>query len=136
MASSFMMRLGEFTFSLDAAAYQQLRRQTDYRWPAQQRIGPLPARQFTGPGQDTISLNGTLYPQFRGGTRQVEALRQQAGHGNPLRLMDGAGRPWGQWIITRIEETLQVLFADGTPRRIHFRLELARYGQDHEGYPE
>ncbi len=131
MASSYMMRLGDYTFSLNTAAYQQLRRQTEYRWPAQQRIGRLPARQFTGPGQEILSLSGTIYPQFRGGTGQVDAMRQKAGQGQPMTLVDGAGRVRGKWVITRVEETQRVLFADGAPRRIDFRLELARYAEDH-----
>ncbi|MDE0167349.1 MAG: phage tail protein [Bryobacterales bacterium] len=45
-------------------------------------------------------------------------------------LSTGDGSIMGKWVITRIEETRRVLDADGAPRRIEFRLQLARYGED------
>lgn len=39
MADEFMMRPGDYTFTLDSAAYQTLSRRSAWRWPAQARIG-------------------------------------------------------------------------------------------------
>jgi phage protein U len=125
-----MMKLGEYTFSIDSAAYQSLSRSTEYRWQSQSRVGRLPSMQFMGPGSETISLNGTLYPPFRGGLGQLDAMRAMAGKGEPLMLTDGTGRIWQHWIIEQVEETQQVLFNDGTPRKVEFRLQLSRYGED------
>ncbi len=57
-------------------------------------------------------------------------MRQEAEKGTPLLLNDSAGRVWGQWVITRVEETQSVFYADGSPRQVEFRLKLARYGED------
>lgn len=54
----------------------------------------------------------------------------EAGRGEPLLLSEGTGRILGRWVIRQIEETRRELEADGAPRRIEFRLDLARYGED------
>ena len=59
-------------------------------------------------------------------------MRGEAGRGKPLMLTEGTGRVWGQWVITRVEETRRVFQADGTPQRIEFRLSIARYGEERE----
>jgi len=125
------MMLGSYyQFTLSTAAYQGLRRAAEHRWPAQERIGRAPARQYVGPGAETIDLEGTVYPYFRGGMGQVAGMRDIAGLGRPLRLVDGRGKNWGRWCIERIEETHTVFDGNGDPRRIDFRLTLGRYGED------
>lgn len=126
-----MMKLGsDYQFALSTAAYSQLRRSCEYRWPSQDRLGRLPARQFTGPGADTIALEGVIYPHFKGGLGQIESMRKIAGKGKALRLVDSRGAHWELWCIERIEETRSVFFANGDPRRIEFNLTLGRYGEE------
>ena len=128
--SQVQLALGTFRFSMATAAYQSLRRAAEYRWPAQERYGRAPARQFVGPGSETLELEGVVYPTHQGGVGQVASLRALAGTGEPLDLSDGLGATWGQWVIERVEETQSVFFADGRPRKVEFRLALARYGEE------
>jgi phage protein U len=131
MTDMVMMMLGAFKFKISTAAYQRLRRSTDYRWPVQERLGREPARQFVGQGNDKIDLEGVIYPQFKGGLNQVSQMRDMAGKGQPLRLMassSGKGVSWGNWCIEQIEETQETFFWDGVPRKIEFHLSLAKYG--------
>ncbi len=135
MATKTMMSLGDFRFSIDTAAYQKLQRTVEYRWPAQARVGRRPARQFVGIGDDSISLDGVIYPNYRGGLGQVEKMRTLAGKGEPLSMVSGpdetgSGRAMGKWCITRIAETQSVHFSDGSPRKQEFRLQLSHYGED------
>jgi hypothetical protein len=125
-----MMALGPYRFSIDAAAYQQLMRTTAYRWPAQERIGRRPALQFVGTGTETVSLTGAIYPHYAGGLGQIDKMRAIAAQGNPQQLVDGRGKIWGLWCIERIEETRTVLFANGDPRKVEFRIALSNYGED------
>jgi phage protein U len=125
-----MMMLGEYQFSLDTAAYQSLRRRSEYRWPSQDRLGRLPARQFVGPGSESIDIDGAIYPHYRGGLGQMTRLRDIAGKGRPQRLVDGRGISWGLWCVESIEESQTVFLGNGDPRRIDFRMVLARYGED------
>lgn len=125
-----MMTLGDFRFSLDTAAYKRLRRTVEYRWAAQERAGRRPARQFTGIGNETVELEGVIYPHYRGGLGQLEAMRALAGQGSPQILTDGTGKVWGKFCIERIEEIQTLFFGDGTPRKQEFRLSLGHYGED------
>ena len=125
-----MMALGDYRFSLATAAYQELQRTTAYRWALQPRLGRRPSRQFVGAGDETISLGGTIYPHYRGGLGQLDAMRTEAGAGRPLQLVTGTGVVLGQWVIERVEETQRFFLDDGRPRSVEFRLELAAYGED------
>ena len=130
MPSEYMLMLGDYRFSLSTAAYQEWSHSAEYRWPAAERVGRLPARQYLGPGPEEIGLSGVIYPYHKGGLGQLDAMRGEAGRGKPLLMTDGTGRVWGQWVLTRVEETRRVFQANGTPQRIEFRLQLARYGED------
>ena len=119
-----MLSLGSFQFSLNTAAYQELTRSTAYRWPAQERFGQHAARQFTGPGEDTITLTGVIYPEWRGSRDELDNLRSLAADGNPLLLVSGTGDILGRWIIEKIDEQ-QSIFADsGVARKQGFTVSL------------
>lgn len=123
------MAMGEYRFAVSAAAYEELAHTASWRWPAQERIGAPPARQYLGPGEEEISLRGTIYPAHRGGLGQIDAMRAEAGRGRPLMLIDGDGRVWGKWCITRLEQTQRLFYAAGRPRKVEFRLTLVHYGE-------
>lgn len=124
-----MMKLGRYAFSLNTAAYQELQRSGAYRWAAQERHGQHAALQYLGPGEDSLSLSGVIYPQFAGAVDQVEDMRAEAAQGEPLLLVDGLGRIHGKWAILMVTETQRVFFADGVPRKIEFSLKLRYFGE-------
>ena len=130
--SDVLMTLGEYRFSVNTAAYKTLQRSSRYQWQAQQRFNRKPAQQFTGPDADTVNLEGQILPHYKGGLKQIDAMREQAGKGEPLIMTDGLGNVWGKWCITRIEETRGDLMSNGAPRHIQFRLELVEYGEDRD----
>lgn len=122
-----MMTLGGFQFGISTAAYQELRRKTEYRWPAQERFMQGEALQYVGPGADTITLPGVIYPGFRGGTGQLDAMRALAAQGTPHMLITGAGSVLGEWVVERIEEGQSVFAAAGAPRKQEFTMSLRKY---------
>jgi len=61
-----MLALGAYRFSLSTAAYQSLERQAQWRWPAQELIRAHPVRQWVGPGDQTIKLEGVVLPHYKG----------------------------------------------------------------------
>ena len=132
MATEHMLALGEYRFSVDTAAYQELVRTSEYRWQAQERLGSRPAQQYLGPGEESIELTGTIFPAYRGGLGQLDAMRAEAGKGQPLMLASGSGDVLGKWCITRVEETRSLFHADGAPRKKEFRLRIVHYGQENE----
>lgn len=125
-----MLALGPYRFSLNTSAYQSLKRSSEYRWPSIERIGKEPLLQAIGPGCDHIDLDGVIYPHFRGGLGQINAMRDSAQRQEPLMLINGQGNVLGRFVITQIEESQNTFLADGTPRKIEFRLSLERYGEE------
>lgn len=129
--ANVMMMLGPFPFGIRTAAYEELTRQSSWRWASQERLRRRPAQQYIGPGADEITLTGEIMPHFKGGLWPMEALRAMAGRGKPMLLVDGRGHVWGDWVVTGLEEARSIHNADGTPNVIAFTLTLREYGRDH-----
>ena len=130
MAERIMLALGDFRFEIATAAYQKLAYSQSWRWPEQARITREPALQFMGKNAAEIDLDGVIYPSFKGGLGQIEAMRALADQGKPLSLVDGLGRVWGAWVITDLGDTRTLFTDDGQARRLEFRLKLKAYGED------
>ena len=126
MAES-MMILGRYAFGLNTAAFQELNRNTEWRWPSQDVFESRPALQFTGKGEDTITLPGIIFPEYWGGTGQLNTLRALGDEGRPLTLIDGRGNVLGRWVITGVSERQSVFAAAGVPLRQEFTVSLKRY---------
>ncbi|RUQ75234.1 phage tail protein [Azospirillum doebereinerae] len=125
-----MLGLGDFRFEVGTAAYQAMQRNQLFRWAKQDRIGRLPALQFTGPDLQTVTLNGVIFPAFSGGLGQIPAMREMAARGEPLELVAGTGAVLGLWCILKVEEKQGEFLGDGRPRQVDFTLELQEYGDD------
>lgn len=140
MPAPFMLMLGPIRFSIDQSAYQKLQRTTQYNWASQTPLGhPVmkylglggPSRQYIGPGEDSINLDGTIYPQYNGGPLQLTLMRLSAGIGIALPLITSSGLIMGRWIIESVGDTRSEFFDNGSARKIEFSLSLKRYQQDY-----
>ena len=128
MTSKTLIKLGDFKFSVDTAAFSELRRVRSFSWASQQRMGQKPVLQYTGEGEESISFGGVIFPTLGAGINQIETMKTMAGRGQPLLLVAGTGDVLGYWCITSVEETRAYLFADGVPRKQDFSLSLLYYG--------
>ena len=84
-----MMILGMFVFSIPTATYQSLQRSTAWNHASNNRVGSMPAYQFVGKGEDTITLEGSIVPEF-GQQLSITALRVMGTRASPfpsLRVM-------------------------------------------------
>jgi phage protein U len=122
-----MMRLGSYKFCIYTAAYQELNRTTNYKWGEQAVFGDWDNLQFLGPGEDTQSLTGVVYPEFKGGTGQIDELRTLAATGIPQLLISGTGKILGYWVINSITEGQTKFAAFGVPRRQEFTINMRKY---------
>ena len=123
-----MLSLGGVTFEVPGSSYARLVRRAAWRWPSQDRIGRRPAYQFTGPGPETIDLEGAIFVLYAGGALPA-ALRTIAATGEPHHLVSSR-EAFGLHVLTALEEARSRPYPDGAPRRIEWRLSLARYGDD------
>jgi len=132
-SASYMLALGNYRFSVDTAAYQSFTRDLSFLWPTQQRFGGHAAPQFVGKGEFKRSLKGVIYPEYKGGLKQVDAMAVEASQGKPLQLVSGTGDILGYWCITTIHEEKKVFHRNGLPRKLDFSLELLFYGETYQG---
>lgn len=122
-----MLRLGNFNFALNMAVFQEMERDAEYRWASQDRFGQLPALQYTGPGEETITLPGVIYPEWRGSANAMGMLRELAAQGQPQMVIDAQGHLYGRWVITNVRETRSTFAAFALPRKIEFSVTLKRF---------
>ncbi|WP_443701132.1 phage tail protein [Pseudomonas sp.] len=119
-----------YYFNLDTAAFDELRRSTEFRWASQERLTRRPAQQAVGMGEEKITLKGAIFPGFKGGLKQLDTLRAVGAQLLPLSLTTGYGDVLGTWCLKNIEEEQSALLQGGIPRKQGFTLEFTRYGDD------
>ena len=118
-----MMGLGDFVFKLSTLTYQDLQRQTEWRYASSGRVGAPLAYQSLGPGVETFSMNGTIYPEF-GNRKALDTLRNMQKTGQAYAMVDGSGKVYGQYIINTVKENTSHFKRDGTPLKTEFSVEL------------
>ncbi|TNB91758.1 phage tail protein [Pseudomonas jessenii] len=119
-----------YYFNLDTAAFDELRRSTEYRWASQERLTRRPAQQAVGIGEEKITLKGAVFPGFKGGIKQLDTLRSLGAQLLPLTLTTGYGDVLGTWCLKNVDEEQSALLQGGIPRKQAFTLEFVRYGDD------
>lgn len=135
---TYMMRLGQFQFAVSTACFERLNTSATYRWDSQQAPtnNRPPRLQYNGPGERTMAIDGTIFPQIvKGGLGQLDKMRAQAEQGKAFTLCyvettggrGGVGRILGKWCITQIDETRTLFLPDGNPREINFSMQLKAY---------
>ncbi|GJH39053.1 hypothetical protein CBA19CS91_39870 [Paraburkholderia hospita] len=126
-----LMALGSFVFSMQTLAYQELQRRTQWKFASTSRIGARNARQFTGQGDDTITLTGWFMPDQMGGkTASLAELGAMGDTGAAFVLVDGAGKVYGAFLLEGLDEGHTIIGQDGTGRRIEFTINLTRTDDD------
>ena len=121
-----LMALGMFLFEIGTLAYDEMQRKTDWQHARSPRIGARDATQYTGPGDETISLSGKVYAEIADGRVSLDDLRTMADDGEALPLVDGSGTVYGNYVITALDERHAFLMSDARARRIDFGIDLLR----------
>ena len=125
-----LLALGLFPFSIQTLAFDELARRANWRHATSARIGARDATQYTGPGEETIALPGTVYAEIADGRVSIDELRRMADTGDAWSLVDGLGYVYGAFVITGIDDRGKAFFPDGTPRQIDFAIDLLRVDSD------
>ncbi|UTV30872.1 phage tail protein [Photobacterium atrarenae] len=125
-----MMALGDYRFSINTAALQNISETHSWRWADHNVAGSKPKSQFIGADLSAIRLQGTIYPHFRGGLAQTDKMKAEADKGEPLRMVDGLGKDWGLWTVRQLQVEKSQLWTKGVARKIEFTLEIKEYPQE------
>lgn len=123
---SMLMALGQFVFSLDTLAYQELKRSNTWRHPSNSRVGARPARQFVGVGDETFALSGWIAPGQLGDYGSLDELRAMGDSGQAFALVSGNGEVFGQFVLESLNETGTLHDRYGYPSKVTFDLQLVR----------
>lgn len=121
-----VMSFGMFVFSVSTTLYDQLQRRRSFAIARNQRIGARDATQFTGPGDETISLSGTAYSEMGDIEASMQEMANIGNEGNALPLVCANGTVYGTFIMTGLDEQQKMFWPDGSPRAINFNLDLLR----------
>lgn len=130
MTRGVLMALGPFRFQVSGPSYERFSHRSEARWERQDRLGRAPARQFIGPGDHLITLDGRVYTQYTGGYAQIERMRDALAKDTPYILVSGFGKVFGKFVIERVETGQEYFLPDGSPLRLEFTIDLASYGED------
>lgn len=125
-----LLALGLFPFDISTLAFDELQRRASWKHPGTPRIGARDAHQFAGPGEETISLSGTVYAEIADGEVCLDQLRRMAATGDTWPLVDAYGRIYGAFVITAVDERRQHFAPGGLARAIDFGLDLLRVDDD------
>lgn len=126
LSPAHLLTLGMFVFGMDTVPYQSLTRSIEWRHGDRERHLARPASQFLGPGQDSISIFGTIVPELGGSYSSIETLEEMADTGDDFPLVDGLGRVLGNFRIVRMDLDQRTIMAGGIPRQQGFSLEVQR----------
>ena len=133
-----MLKLGDFQFSVSTATMNKLKLNSKYRWETKSsptKDSPE-LRQYVGRGDHSMTIDGVIYPQLiAGGLGYMSELRELAELGVLMQMVaveakgevDNVGKVLGQWGITSISEERTLFLPDGTPREIHFTMQLESF---------
>lgn len=121
------MALGPFMFHSLRFGYNGLRRNLSTRWADVATVGGLNRLQWTGGDDDTVGIEGVIFPHEFGGLSVLEGVRGAAASGTVLPLITLAGNVYGLHVIEGVAEDQSFHDALGQPRQDVFRLRLKRY---------
>lgn len=118
--------LGMFVFDLGSAPFNELARSRDWRHARTELLGARAASQFLGPGEDQVTISGTLVPELAGRWSSLEQIAAMADTGEAYPLADGDGRILGTFTIEQLDQTNKYLTERGQARMIDFSITLKR----------
>ncbi len=122
-----ILALGQFLFNTDSLTFNELQRKRSWSLPSNAVADGRNQYQFTGVGEETISIPFKIYQEHGFGNRQsIEDLAEMASTGAGYVLIDGSGYIYGVFAIKGIDDNRTILTAQGVPRKIDGTLNLVR----------
>lgn len=121
------MAIGPFMFHSLRFGYNKLGRDLSTRWADIAVVGGLNRLQWTGGDDDTVHIEGVIFPEEFGGLAVLEGVRDAARSGLVLPLVTLAGNVYGMHVIEHVSEDQSFHDRLGLPRKDVFRMGLKRY---------
>lgn len=133
-----LLAIGPHIFDIFPLNLQKIEEETTASWPTVNRFGAGPARQFTGPGDATLKIEGLCFNEEFGGYEDYLALKATQKAGIPVDVIGwgsgaGYGLVLGLMVILKVGASHEFIGPDGIGRKITFSVELASFGGGFSG---
>lgn len=117
---------------------EEWRRQVTASWARKDLLGRRPEREFTGEGEERLSLRGTLHPFNRnalGGLSSLALAQGLVRSGSPVFVTRGDGTVYGFYAIESVDEVHVALgpHTAGVGQVVQHELALVPIGQPGAG---
>lgn len=130
MAEVVLLALGSFKFTVTKTAFSELQRSKVYNWARHDRLFSEPTYKFMGYGEQRIELSGEIANLKPSKDDPLALLKDLADKGEPQILIDQSGKKIGKFVILEHRDILDRYRLSADPRRIQFRLTLARFPEE------
>lgn len=121
-----ILQLGTYKFSGQKAPSSFSHNQ-ETRYDTINNIGAKPSVQNTGEELDTISFEITLDSSFCDPQSEIDTLNISRNNKEVMRLIDGAGKNYGRFVIKAISKNINRTFADGKIWNCTLLIDLLEY---------
>ena len=126
--STVLMALGPFRFGVAASAFDKISRRSSADWASQRLLNRPVAYQYTGPGEESLSISGTLFRHWTGGLEQLAGMRAAQKSGRVMILASADGNVMGPWFIKQVSDNRTYYDRSGRPRKVGFHVRLIGEG--------
>lgn len=93
-------------------------------------MGTLPPKEFTGEGDDQVTLSGQLLPTKIGGLNELDIADEMRRSGTRFPLQRGDGKRFGWYAITNISEKHKHLMRDGVGFVVKYTIKMTKVQSD------
>ena len=122
--------LGTVTIDTQPFSIDEMERSADASIVAKPVIGASPPKEFTGDGEDDITLSGQILPYHIGGLDELETLHEMRRSGARFPLQRGDGFRPGWYAITKITERHSELSREGVGYVVRHQISLTKVEPD------
>lgn len=126
-----ILSLGQFVFNVDTMTFNEIQRSRSWSYGSNSIAQGRDQHQFTGAGEETITIPFMIYQSHGFGDRQsIDDLSEMADSGSGYVLIDGSGYIYGVFSITSLDETRSHITNIGVARKIDGTMKLMRVDDD------
>ena len=133
-----LWQVGPLTISRRPYNIEEWTREASASWAKKELLGRRPEREFTGEGEETLTLKGTLHPFNRnaiGGLSSIELAHSLRRSGQSVFVTRGDGTVYGFYAIESVSESHSEIgpHTAGVGQKIEHELKLVPVGQPGTG---
>ncbi|MFD2676089.1 phage tail protein [Camelimonas lactis] len=133
-----ILAIGPHVFASLPLSLQRIRERTVANWPAANRFGKGPVRQFTGMGEHEFEVEGLYFHHEWGGHDDYLALKRTQAAGQPVQLLgraagDFAASVFGTVVILEVGADHKWIDVTGIGRVVSFDVKLGAFGDEMPG---